>query len=209
MTVYSRSKGLESLDDRMKDVELLLDSHKEAMRRAQLEKELAEAESLEDYMDAMGAIVSEPGRGRPPALGALNRAAIVLLSAQLQGYIEDVYDEAAEFLLGSKVKDIGVLRKHGKNGFGHPHSRAVDGLFASLGLAKMTGGIEWSGFRNDQVKGRLKELIQLRNKIAHGERVPVRKVKVTKMKGFVERLAGRFDERLFETVHEVTGREPW
>ena len=207
--MYSRSKALESLDVRMEDVQLLLDSHKHATQRMQVERALAEARGFEATLEALRTIVSEPGRGRPPALGALNRAAIVLLCAHLQGYFEDVYDEAADFLLGSTVKDVGVLKNSGKSGFGNPHSERVDGLFASLGLPEMTGDIEWSRCKNKQVKARLKEFIQLRNKIAHGERVRVTKRNVTVTKAFVERLAGKFDERLFEVMHELTGQEPW
>ena len=207
--MYSRSKALDSLDVRMEDVQLLLDSHKQATQRSQLDKQLTEARNIEDAFEALRAIVRQPGRGRPPALGALNRAAIVLLCAHLQGYFEDAYDEAADFLLGSKVKDLEVLKKSVKSGFGNPHSKVVDALFASLGLPRMTAGIDWPKFTNKQVKARLRGFIQLRNKIAHGERVAVRRRDVTETKAFVERLAGKFDERLFEVMHDVTKQEPW
>lgn len=206
--MYSRSKALESLDIRMEDIQLLLDAHKHATQRAQVDKALAEATGFEATLEALRAIVSAPGRGRPPALGALNRAAIVLLCAHLQGYFEDAYDEAAQFLLGSKVKDLEVLKKSGKLGFGNPHWEKVDALFASLGLPDMTAAIEWRNFKNSQVKERLREYIQLRNQIAHGERVKVWKPHVTTMMSFVNHLASAFDERLYEVMTEVIGQDP-
>lgn len=207
--MYCRSKALENLDRRMKDIELLLDSHRHMTQRSQVDRALARGTDMAGAVEALRAIVSEPGRGRPPALGALNRAAVVLLSAHLQGYFEDVYHEAAEALLGSKVKDLDVLIKRGTSGFGNPHWELVENLFASLGLPKMTRGVQWSGFGNKRVKARLKHYIELRNKIAHGEQVRVWKPHVVAMKKFVERLAGKFDENLFEVIYEVSGEKPW
>lgn len=95
------SKAYENLGGRMQDVEQLLEAHKAPTQFQRARKAAEEAGGgLAQISEVIDRLVTEPGRGRRTEVDALNRAAMVLLSAHLQGCIEDVYSEAAKVCAG-------------------------------------------------------------------------------------------------------------
>ena len=204
------SEAYKTLGNRMKDIEQLLEAHKALtqFQRARRAAEKAGGE-LARISEVIDSLVTEPGRGRRTEVAALNRAAMVLLSAHLQGYIEDVYAEAARIMLEDKVRDVEVLIERALAGFSNPHAQRIDDLFATIGLPKITDDLSWQRASNRAVKRRLTAYIQVRNSIAHGGQEGVTKQKVDEFKRFVEVFAKNFDKRVREEVQRVVGKAPW
>lgn len=204
------SEAYGTLDGRMKDIEQLLDAHK-ALTQFRRARQAAEAASgrLAQISEVIEKLVREPGRGRPTEVDALNRAAMVLLSAHLQGYIEDVYADAARILLEGKVSDIDALIEQAQSHFPNPHAHRIDDLFASIGLPTIMDGLRWRKASNQAIRKRLTEYIRTRNAIAHGTQEPVTKRKVVGFKRFVQLFASNFDEKVANDIQPIIGQEPW
>ena len=166
--------------------------------------------ALAQAATALSTLVSPLGRGRVAEVEALNRAAIVLLSAHLEGYLEDLYAEAASSLLRGRVKDLLSLVADGQEMFRNPQPGHVERLFRSIGLPKVLERVSWQRATNDSVRKRLSDYTDIRNKIAHGEReIRVRKSKVVGFKKFVRVFAEKFDEKVRSEIQAVTGHPPW
>jgi len=127
----------------------------------------------------------------------------------LEGYVEDLHGVAARFLLNGKVNDIESLINQAQNRFRNPTPDAIVQLFNSLGMPNVLDGIAWRRAKNEWVKKRLTELVELRNRIAHGEQENVHKRRVIKTRHFVRSLAGKLDEKVGEEIRRVTSQNPW
>jgi hypothetical protein len=204
------SNALAHLQTRMSDIEQLLEAHS-ALTRFQRARRAARESGgdIAKLSVVIDRLVTEPGRGRRTEVEALNRAAIVLLCAHLQGYVEEIYGECAQSLLDTKVKDVEALMQQAASAFWNPHAHRIDSLFASIGLPGITDGLSWQRCTNRSVKTRLTDYIQLRNSIAHGTLVTVHKAKVTSFKRFVEIFAEKFDEHVGREAAAVIGASPW
>ena len=204
------SKAHKNLAGRMKDIEQLLEAHKAMtqFKRARSAAERAGGE-LEKISEVIGKLVQEPGRGRRKEVAALNRSAMVLLSAHLQGYIEDVYDEATHLLLDGKIRNVNMLIRQAKRTFSNPHANRINSLYASIGIPDIMDGLSWQGAANKAIKRRLSEYIKIRNDIAHGSQESITKQKVTSFKQFVEVFARNFDEKVSREIRSIIRRSPW
>lgn len=204
------SKALQNFTLRMRDVDQLLEAHAvlTQSQRARNAARLAGGD-LAKIATVIEKLVTRPGPGRPSQVEALNRAAVVLLCAQLQGYVEEVYQESARVLLASKVKDLQALVDQGRSGFSNPHADRIDSLFASIALPPVMQSLSWRNCSNRSVRTRLTNYIRLRNSIAHGGQVSVRKAKVVSFKRFAEVLARNLDDHLANQIQSVTSRKPW
>jgi len=140
---------------------------------------------------------------------ALNRAAIVLLSAHLQGYIEDLHAEAANYLFSSTVRDLNALITEAQGKFSNPHAYRIEQLFCSLGLRKILEELRRQRASNSRIRTRLSKYIEMRNRIAHGSQETIPKKKVQGFKHFVELFADRFDAKVRTVIKDLTGRTPW
>lgn len=161
---------------------------------------------LEDVDQLMAAHAEMGGaeRGRRFNVEGLNRAAIVMLCAHFEGYLEEVLSEAVQ-ALDSKL-DAGVLTAR----FNQPTPKNVDNLFAFLGMNKPSQGVSWRKAGNDTVRSNLNSLVETRNKIAHGTTgLTVHKADVTRYRKYVVGFCERFDALVRHQVHALTGRYPW
>ncbi len=204
------SAAYEHLEHRMRDIEQLMEAHT-ALTQFQRARRAAEQAGgdLARISHVVSSLVTEPGPGRRREVDALNRAAIVLLSSHLQGYIEDVYTEAARILLQPSLINIDTLIEQTRSRFSNPHAYRIDRLFASISLPKITGDLSWQRASNKSVKSRLSRYIYLRNSIAHGSQEQVTKQKVLAFKRFVEVFARNFDARMGSELQAIDGAEPW
>ncbi|HZW05819.1 MAG TPA: HEPN domain-containing protein [Phycisphaerales bacterium] len=126
---------------------------------------------------------------------ALNKSCILLLSALLQGYVEDVFMDVS-------VKTFRGLRDEATNNsyrqllrrVGNPSAENVTALFLRLGVSDIFDGLTWQRTRAPQVRSKLNEINRLRNDIAHGKRLPqaVTLAQVLRLRNFVEQFAERF-----------------
>ena len=204
------SKAYENIGRRMKDVEQLLEAHKALTQFQRARKAAEEAGGgLAQISEVIDRLVTEPGRGRRTEVDALNRAAMVLLSAHLQGYIEDVYSEVARAMLGDKVKDVDALVEQALSNFSNPHAYRIASLFASIGLPNIMDDLSWQKASNQTIKRRLTDYIRIRNSIAHGSQERITKPKVAEFKRFVEVFARNFDEKVSNEVRPIVGKAPW
>lgn len=204
------SKARDNLDRRMKDIEQLIKAHAALTQFQRARKKAEDAGGgLEKIAEVVDSLINAPGQGRRTEVEALNRAAIVLLSAHLQGYIEDIYEETAHALLKSSVADIDALVRQGQSGFTNPHAFRIDRLFASIGLPKITDNLSWQRASNKSIKQRLTDYVELRNDIAHGKQSTVYKEKVVRFKRFVEVFARTLEQRIENEVLKVTSHKPW
>lgn len=102
---------------------------------------------------------------------SLNRSCIVMLSALIQGFVENVFTAASEHVM-PRLARPGALEKY-KDTFrrwGNPSARNVTALFARIGIADVLDGVSWPNCANPTVRSRLNHLNEIRNDIAHGAR---------------------------------------
>jgi RiboL-PSP-HEPN len=204
------SKAHENLGRRMNDIQQLIEAHTALTQFQRARKAAEEAGGgLKKISVVVDNLVSAPKQGRRTEVDAINRAAMVLLTAHLQGYIEDLYAESAKALLSGSVKDVNALTSRGLSGFSNPHAYRIDGLFASVGLRNSTSGISWQRASNKSIKKRLTMYIQERNAIAHGKKNRVHKAKVIAYKKFVEVFAEHFDDKIARALGTTLGHAPW
>jgi hypothetical protein len=204
------SAAYQNLDHRMRDIEQLMQAHAmlTQFRRAKRAAELAGG-NLAQISTVIDNLVTPPGRGRRAEVGAVNRAAIVLLSAHLQGYIEDLYEESAQTLLGTVVDDVQVLVKQASEGFWNPHAYRIERLFSSLGMPRILNDVRWRKATNQSVRRRLTEYVEVRNRIAHGSQEAVSKAKVLEFREFVKIFAKKFDRKVGSEIQAQTNAPPW
>lgn len=116
-------------------------------------------------------------RGAPRIQGgvrvgtSINRSCIVMLSALLQTYVEEVFSESARQLLPN-LQDEEVFQRYWKQmkNWGNPNSENITHLFLKIGIPGVLEGITWQRTRTDRIINKLNTINLLRNRIAHGHR---------------------------------------
>src|ERR1035437_8517400 len=94
------SNALASFELRLKEIQQLLEAHTALLRFHRATTAAGNiGAGLANIARVVEHLVSTPGPGRPPQVQALNKPAIALLSSHLQGFITDLYKEAATRLL--------------------------------------------------------------------------------------------------------------
>lgn len=171
------SSALEALTTRLRDVDQLMAAH-----------------------ETVGGL--EPGRRYD--VEGLNRAAVLMLSAHFEGYVEDVMREALT-ALHVRIDPTPLVGP-----FHNPWPDRIDDLFAFIGMSKPSRSVSWQRASNASVRENLEKLVRTRNQIAHGATgVSVRKVDVTRYRKYVEGFATRFDRLVRTQVRALTGSYPW
>lgn len=84
------------------------------------------------------------------------------LSAHLEGYLEDLMDEAILAI----NKDLSPANPTGR--FANPSIGNINNLFAFLGMGTPCDSFSRRSAGNAAVKKNINELVQTRNRIAHG-----------------------------------------
>lgn len=125
--------------------------------------------------------------GRAPDYHTLNEATIVLLSAYLEGFVEELHAEAIGQLLHEKIQQAGVLEAlldYAHRQFGNPTPDKIVSLFSTCGFKDMI-----SSLGPDEAK--IRRFVKIRNKIAHGEHVSISGEEVETWVETVKRFAER------------------
>jgi hypothetical protein len=164
------------------------------------------SDRLRDIDELMAAHAARAGtlRGRRYDVAALNRASVLLLSAHLEGYLEDLMAEAIHAI------DPQLNPARVNAGFANPKPDRIDDLFGFLGLSKPSNAVKWRNAPNARVKQKLRDLVDARNRIAHGRTgVRVLKDDVTSYRRYVEGFAKEFDDLVQARVQAITGQAPW
>lgn len=204
------SAARNNLSNRLADVDQLTEAHKAITKFKRAEAAARKVGSgLADIARIVDALVSDPGRGKPKEVDAINRAAFVLLCSHLQGFIDDLHKETAGIVLAGKVLDVDKTIELIKPRNANPHVEIIEKMFAGLGIYDVMQAISWRNCTNKTVRDRLTGYIRERNKIAHGTQIGITKAKVVSFKSYVEILADNLDEIIAQKVSEITERRPW
>jgi len=93
----------------------------------------------------------------------------------------------------------------------NPTADRIDEFFELIGLKKPTKNarIKWRNCDNARVRKSLRDLIDTRNRIAHGTQEVVHKKTVKLLRSHVERFAQRFDKVVADHRTTVLGTRPW
>lgn len=174
--------------------------------RQALDARLSDLDDLElAHADADADAEHANNPGRRWNVHGLNRGGILLLSAHLEGYLEDLMEEALAAI--NPTLNGRPLRR----GFTNPTARRIDEFYELLGLQDATKhpSIRWQNATNQTVRRKLGDLVALRNQIAHGQQTTVHLTRVTHFRGIVVRFAARFDEVIRQHLTNVLGAAPW
>lgn len=163
---------------------------------------------LSQIKRVIDALVSDAKKGRPPEGQALNSAAIALLSAHLQGFVTDLFQETARCLLSSHVPDISVLIDSAPLR-GNPNEQNITKIFATIGLPDVISGIYWQRLGNSSLRKTLREFNELRNRIVHGKAEVVHKKSVIIYMDVWRHFAERLDKKVGKSIETATGSAPW
>ncbi len=204
------SNARENLTVRLTDIDQLLEAHKAItkFKRAEAAAQRTGG-ALADVSRVFDALITDPGPGKPKEVDAINRAAFVLLCSHLQGFIDDLHKEAANYVLSGRVQDIDKTIKLIKPRNANPHVDIIETMFSGLGMYDLMQGLSWQKCANSTVKERLKNYIIDRNKIAHGAEMNVSKAKVQQFKKYVRTLADKLDQAVAQEINRITGTQPW
>jgi len=203
------SQALVDFEARLAEIDQLLEAHSALTKFHRAQQQLAEGSAdLADVVAALGHLVKSPGPGRPPEVQALNKAAIALLSAHLQGYVADLFEEVVAHLFGGRVRSIDAMTSSAPTR-GKPNTENITRLIATIGFPSILNGISWQKMSNKSAKEKLKELNKLRNDIVHGSPTTVTKPKAKNYTAFVRNFARRLDRKLRDQLQPILGSRPW
>jgi hypothetical protein len=134
---------------------------------------------------------------------SINRSCVVMMSALLQAYVQDVFKICAKQALPTLNTDA-VWDAYWKQmkGWGNPSADNVKTLFLKIGVSDVFDGLSWQKCDNSIVRSRLNQLNHVRNSIAHGAAVlrvndadyALTLTKVKTFRNYAEQFAGRFEE---------------
>lgn len=204
------SQALTNLSSRLNDIDQLMEAHKVLTQMQKARKAAGDiGGDIAKISAVINSLVTDPGKGRRKEVDALNRSAFVLLSAHLQGFVEDLHSETANIVLTGKVNDIAKVIDQAKPRSSNPHADIIEKMFSGIGIFEIMEDIAWQKTSNKSVRKRLTDNIVVRNKIAHGAKEKITKQKVTQFRDFVERLAEKLDEKVAQKIEEETGTNPW
>ena len=126
---------------------------------------------------------------------ALNKSCILMMSALLQGYVEDVFLAASQRLFKT-LADEAAQKRYAETlrATGNPSSENIARLFLRIGKVDVFDGLSWQKASMKQIKEKLRDINELRNKIAHGKALPeaVSLTKVETLRNFVDQFGSRF-----------------
>jgi len=119
-------------------------------------------------------------RGAPKVVGnyrvgtAINNSCVLMLSALLQGYVEILFLTISQQLLKRQLDNATAYEKYRDTlrRWGNPSTDNIQSLYLRLGVADILDGISWRNMTNKSVKQKLRDLNVIRNKIAHGQKLP-------------------------------------
>lgn len=100
---------------------------------------------------------------------AIIRSTVVMLSASLQVFIEDVFTETSIKALGEFDSEEALDRYRSTwKRWGNPSADNITNLFRRLGIDDVLEGLSWTGQGTKALKKNLNEINQIRNSVAHG-----------------------------------------
>jgi hypothetical protein len=140
---------------------------------------------------------------------SLNRSCVVLLSALLQSYVQEVFKLAAqEALPNLRNEQVWELYLKQMKSWGNPSADNIKSLILRIGIDDVLDGLSWQNCDNESVRCRLTELNQVRNSIAHGadelrvngKNYTLTLAGVVTFRNFAEVFADRFEKHALDKM---------
>ncbi len=183
----TRFIALKNLEIRIKDIDLLLEAQDKLMIFSKAEdqfdklKKENKVKDIEYLIETFTLIMNmfsskSVGQGRPLVdAEAINKAAYILCVAHFQGFIDELFKEVAKKVISKKVssgdEEIEKIIKSLSETKYNPRVDVINKLFATIGFYNIVDEINWQRMSNNTVKDKIKNMIEIRNKIAHGNAV--------------------------------------
>ncbi len=133
---------------------------------------------------------------------SINRSCIVMLSALLQTFVEEVFAELSFELLEIEDDDAKTAYRRSFGRWGNPSDSNVITLFQRLGATDVLEDLSWQRITNQRIRSNLRQLNELRNQIAHGRRelrwanstYSLSLAEAVRLRNFVQTFADRFPD---------------
>lgn len=133
---------------------------------------------------------------------SINRSCVVMLSALLQAYTQEVFQLCAKQALPTLAPET-VWDPYWKQmkGWGNPSADNAKLLFLKIGVVDVFEGLSWQKTPTTSVRAKLNNLNHVRNSIAHGgaqlrvdgKNYSLTLAKVKTFRNFAEQFAARFE----------------
>jgi hypothetical protein len=175
-----------------------------------------------DEMRAAHTAIGGSGRGRRYATQQINRAYLVLLSSQFQGFCRDLHSEAVDVLVRA-ITPISLrtaIRARFTDGrkldSGNPTPRNLGSDFRRLGM-NFWPDVTALHALNARRRAQLEAISAWRNAIAHqdfgsaalGGATELRLAQVVRWRSVCDALVTAFDRAVADYVERVVGTRPW
>ena len=158
--------------------------------------------------EADGREPSATGR-RPRQVQVLHRAAIIMITACWQAYLEDLFREASNKLLSHENAYQDILKSYVDEKlhyFHNPLSDKVNRLFKCLGLENLSRHWTWKAMSHNNAMEKLDKYVSIRHEIAHGGESNDSKPDKSVVKDYlnhVERLVEKTEEAVKNHVEQT------
>ena len=204
------SRALADFQNRLSDVQQLIDAHDALtrLRRAEASLQAGGKKGLSNIAAVVDHLVSAPGAGRRYEVHALNNAGVALLSGNLQGFVADIFAESASALLAGHIQSIQALTAAAPTR-GNPNPQNIIRLFSVLGFEDIFQRLSWKNMSTQALKRKLQDFNTLRNLIVHGAKQSVRKQVVVNHLNVFGNFANKLDAKLNTEIRKLTGKRPW
>jgi hypothetical protein len=156
-------------------------------------------------------VLTGGGVGRPSFHkgAALTRAGVVLLTAALEAYVEDLFEESVKLIMPTRSnEEYSELFERTSKRLNVADVYNTNFLFFNLGIPWVLDCIRWQKFSNRSFRKTLNKLVDTRNKIAHGSQPRVRLAALKKWRGFVMKYSEKLEEALSTHITQVTNTAP-
>jgi hypothetical protein len=122
---------------------------------------------------------------------ALNKSCILILSALLQGYIEEVFFTLSSNLFRHLSYDDHDAYRESIRAWGNPSAENIERLFMRIGAVNILENVTWQRTDVKKIKMMLRLLNEQRNAIAHGKspRGSLKLSSIERMRDFVNNFA--------------------
>lgn len=100
----------------------------------------------------------------------MNRSCVVMLSALMQAFVEEVFQDAAKARFSKLAQDPDAFSAYWKQmkNWGNPSDSNIKNLFLTLGIPDVLVGLTWQRTNSAAIKKNLYVMNHIRNQIAHG-----------------------------------------
>ncbi len=167
--------------------------------RKRLDDGLKELDDLENLIQ----LLTGGQRGPKSGIVAGRKAAVLLLNAHFEAFLEEILQEAL------KVINDGLNSDSLARDFTTPRANNIDRFFLILGIKQISLQPSWQKASNKLVRKNIDALQDARNAIAHGDKnARAKKSDVTRFRKYVVGFADSIDQLVSDQVGRLMNTAP-